>query len=158
MYDLLAVIDGVEENITFVREMLTSSNKHLAHLKLYDDSGMGCWLQTAGSSTRTWTGIAPTECTVAYNAKGQAVGWCALGYFRKGTDVIGTYVMPAYRNNGIGAQLAQITLSHSNEGQYIVAYDDIQWDIIHLIRKAKLQPKSFHDLAWLTSVRTEEVS
>lgn len=156
MSDFTAIVDNKEEVISFVREPFTSKSQHLSHLKLREDSGMGSWLQTAGSKIRTWTGIAPTECTVAYNEQGQAIGWCALGYFRRGTDVIGTYVLPQYRSNGIGAQLAQITLSHPNDGQQTVAYDCIQWDIIHLIRKAKLRPKSIHDLLRLVS--SEELS
>jgi GNAT superfamily N-acetyltransferase len=137
--------EGKEEIISLVAEPFTANNHHLAHLKLWEDSGMGCWLSTAGTQSRTWIGIAPTRCVVAYNAQKQAIGWCALGYLRRGVDVIGTYVLPIYRGNGIGALLAQKVLADSNEGQETIAYDDVQWDIIHLIRRAGLKPKSLLD-------------
>lgn len=144
-----AAVHDAHEQIFFTREAFTTNNQHLEHLKINEDSGMGSWLQTAGTSIRTWIGVAPIQCTVAYNPAGRAVGWCALGYYRRGIDVIGTYVEPSYRYNGIGALLVEQTLRYPNDGQTIIAYDDIQWNIIHLIRKANLQGRSFCDLSWL---------
>ncbi len=147
--------DDSDQEFTIVRELFTvESPKHLGHLKLHDGSGMGSWLRAAGTKERTWTGIPPVECTVAYNREGKAIGWCAVGDFTQGlsltspfygkkVDVIGTYVMPDYRLHGIGVQLLKMTLAHC-DSKRTIAYDDAGWDISPMLKKAKLKHVPFH--------------